>query len=89
MIKYASLTQTFRTGVSTEFKTMCWAISRLLQQFPNIMDDITQANQDTKPLISKVRKVCDGTTVIICGYMHDYMHTDICLCMDLTFTDFR
>ena len=76
MIQYVLLTQTFRTGVSTEYKTMCRAISRLLQQFPSIRDDITQANQDTEPLISKVRKVCDSTTVIICGYMRDYMHAD-------------
>ena len=52
-----SQVHTFRDGVTTEYKTMRRAVEALFHRFPSILDDITQAKQNTKPLISKIRKV--------------------------------
>ena len=37
---------------------MCRAVSILLRRFPDIQQDIAQAERDADPLISKIRKVC-------------------------------
>ena len=55
---------TFRDGTTTEYKTMCRAVQALFRHFPDIKHDVAQANRDTQPLISKVRKVCSN-----CGCM--------------------
>jgi len=77
--KCSSLIWTFRDGVTIEYKTMCRAVSALFRQFPLIKNDISRAKNDTQPLISKIRKVCNnGVTShprCACGYMHD----DICV----------
>lgn len=37
---------------------MCRAVSVLLFRFPDIQEDIAEAEQNADPLISKIRKVC-------------------------------
>jgi hypothetical protein len=57
---------TLRDGVTTEYKTMCRAITTLLRKFPEINQDIRPTDQNFKPLVSKIRKVCNLSTTI-CG----------------------
>ena len=61
---------------------MCRAVSILLQKFPDIRRDLARANQDPKPFIAKVRKVCSDNTHTVWGHIHDYMRgymrTNIC-----------
>ena len=52
---------------------MCRAVSILLQKFPDIRRDLAQANQDPKPFIAKVRKVCSDNTHTVLGHIHDYV----------------
>ena len=52
---------------------MARAIEAVLKQFPGIKCDISQANKDPKPLISKIRKVHHPTYIhvllrLTCGY---------------------
>jgi len=56
--------QTFREGVTTEYKTMCRAVAALFRQFPDIKRDAAQADQNAKPLISKIRKVRDNSIYV-------------------------
>jgi len=77
--KYSLLTWTFRDGATIEYRTMCRAVSILFRQFPQIKLDVARAKNDTQPLISKIRKVCNQSIVppapvcaIICGGMHGY-----------------
>ncbi|KAF9649592.1 hypothetical protein BDM02DRAFT_3229397 [Thelephora ganbajun] len=52
--------QMYRDNTTTEFKTMCRTVEALFHWFPDIRCDIAQVNQDTQPLISKIRKVMKG-----------------------------
>ena len=45
---------------------MCRAVATLFRQFPDIKRDITQVNQDTRPLISKIRKVRNDSISPLC-----------------------
>ena len=56
---------------------MCRAVSILLQKFPDIRRDLTRANQDPKPFIAKVRKVCSDNTHTV-GAIYTIICVAIC-----------
>jgi len=58
----------FRENRTTEYKTMRRAVAILFQEFPDIKDNVSQADQDAAPLIKKIRKVSS----LLCT-LHDYM----------------
>lgn len=70
---------TFRGGVTTEYKTMRRAVEALFHRFPSIKDDVTQAKQNTQPLITKIRKVRNNRIpILIPMYARVPANSDTC-----------
>ena len=56
------LTHISREQDTIEYRTMYRAVLALFRQFPDIKNNVLNANKDPKPLIEKIRKVsADGT----------------------------
>ena len=71
------LTRTSRESVTTEYQTMCRAVATLFRKFPDIKRDVARADQDTKPLISKIRKVGNGSVSPVSQHIREYMRSCI------------
>ena len=64
------LTHKFRLKKTQEYKMLVAGVSQIIRDFPELRDDLKQAQANAEELVNKLREVCLFFDVIICAYMH-------------------
>ena len=63
-----SLTHVFRLQKTQEYKTLVAGVSQIIHDFPDLREDLKQADRDADELVNKLREVCSFSTCIYSPY---------------------